>query len=406
MSAPFPPPERTGPPPGRAPTAAESYPFFFARSEDVRFAAVVREVADAELLSEVEPETAQASVAAGRAALETLARAGVVAAAIGPADPGQGRGSLRRCVAREEVAYASPLADAVLAVQGLGAYPLVLSGQGRTPALASLLERAARGEVVFGFAITEPDAGSDVSRISCAARREGDGYVLSGTKAFISNAGLATHYSLFARTAEGKKGISAFVVPESAARAELIELNAAHPVGVLRFDGARVPESVRLGDEGEGTKLALGTLDVFRPSVGAAAIGMGRRALDEALAHVEGRVQFGAPLAENAQIQALLADAATALEAARLLVYRAAWLADRGDARSTLESSMAKLAATEAAQRAIDVAVQLSGGLGVVRGRAVERLYRAVRALRIYEGASEVQRVVIARELRKGAGRG
>jgi acyl-CoA dehydrogenase len=310
---------------------------------------------------------------------------------------------------REEIAYASPLADAILAVQGLGAYPLVLSGAAakgaaRAEEMSGLLQRAGLGEVVFGFAVTEPDAGSDVSRIACAARREGDRYVLSGTKCFISNAGLATHYSLFARTAEGKKGISCLLVPASAAKVELTELNAAHPVGVLTFENAAVPASSLLGSEGDGLKLALGTLDVFRPSVGAAAIGMGRRALDEALAHVEQRVQFGSPLAENAQIQSLIADAATALEAARLLVYRAAWLQDTGAERSTLESGMAKLAATEAASKAIDLGVQLSGGLGVVRGRTVERLYRAVRALRIYEGASEVMKVVIARELRNVRG--
>jgi acyl-CoA dehydrogenase len=413
--APFPPKARSAPPPGRGPTAAEAYPFFFAKDHPgPEHAQHVRAKADELLFDELEPETAEASVAAAKRILDDVGKGIVLADAIGPFDKKLGGGSLLRCLAREEIAYASPLADAVIAVQGLGARPLILEpreGDSRVDRTV-LLESARTGaKVCFGFAVTEPDAGSDLSRIACEARRDGQDYVLSGTKAFISNAGLATHYTLFARTGEGKKGISCFLVPADAARTELLELNAAHPVGVLRFDGARVPASALVGAEGDGMKLALGTLDLFRPSVGAAAIGMGRRALDEALAHVEGRVQFGAPLAENAQVQALLADAATGLEAARLLVYRAAWLQDRGEPASgsergghgttTLESSQAKVAATEAAQRAIDTAVQLSGGLGVVRGRIVERLYRAVRALRIYEGASEVMRVVIARELRK-----
>ncbi|MBI3723274.1 acyl-CoA dehydrogenase family protein [bacterium] len=395
-SSAYPPPERRGPPTTRGPTAAASMPFFFS-PEEAKQAAAARGFADLRLAGEREPATSEASVVAGKQAIRDLAQGGLLALAIGPEGATRG-GSLLRCVTREEIAYASPLADAVLAVQGLGAHPLVLS-RPNDP----LLARACRGDAVFGFAITEPDAGSDLARIATTARKDGESYVLSGTKVLISNAGLATHYTLFARTGLGKKGVSCFLVPAEAAKTELLELNAPHPTGVLRFEDARVPASALLQDEGAGISLALATLGVFRPSVGAAAIGMGRRALDEALAHVEQRVQFGAPLADNAQVQALLADRATSLEAARLLVYRAAWMHDRGDDRATLESAMGKLAATEAAQRACDLAVQLSGGLGVIRGRTVERLYRAVRALRIYEGASEVMRLVVAREMRERA---
>jgi acyl-CoA dehydrogenase len=375
-------------------------PFFFSRGES-ELATRIRAFADRHFLGEVEPRTPEAGVDAGNQAIVDLAAGGLLEAAIGPADAPR-KGSLLRCLAREEVAYASALVDAVLAVQGLGAHPVAIAG---TPDQKRLLEKGREGKVVFGFAVTEPDAGSDVGRIATEARREGQGYVLTGTKVFISNAGLATHYTVFARTAPGKKGISCFLVPAELVRVSLIELNAAHPVGVLELEGARLPETARLGDEGAGVALALGTLDVFRPSVGAAAIGMGRRALDEALAHVEGRVQFGAALAENSQVQALLAAAATELEAARLLVYRAAWKNDTGEERATLESAMAKLAATEAAQKAVDLAVQLAGGLGVIRGRIAERLYRSVRSLRIYEGASEVMKLVIARELRERARR-
>jgi acyl-CoA dehydrogenase len=387
----FPPREHEGPPSNRGATAAHAYPFFFG-DEEREEAARTRAFVDARFFNEAEPRTPEDGVAAGKRAIEDLLAGKLLDAAIGPSDRPR-KGSLLRCVTREEVAYASPLVDAVLAVQGLGAHPLALT---RPEARELLMGR--RGACVFGFAVTEPDAGSDVARIATRAEPRGDGWMLTGTKVFISNAGIATHYTVFARTSEDKKGVSCFLVDARKVRHELIELNAPHPVGVLHFEGT--PGEL-LGEKGQGLALALGTLDVFRPSVGAAAIGIGRRALDEALLHVAGRIQFGAPLGENAQVQALLADAATALEAARLLVYRAAWKNDTSEEKATRESAMAKLAATEAAQKAVDLAVQLAGGLGVVRGRAVERLYRAVRALRIYEGASEVMRLVVARELRR-----
>lgn len=398
----FPPAERQGPPSNRRETAAYAFPFLFT-DEDREEALRARAVCDYRFSSQQEPRTKEEGVEAGRQVVEDLLAGKLLDAAIGPSDRPK-KGSLLRCVTREEVAYASPLADAILAVQGLGTHPLALTNP-KAPEL--LLAR--RGAAVFGFAVTEPDAGSDVSRIAVKAEKKGAGWAISGTKVFISNAGIATHYTVFARTAEGKKGVSCFLVDATKVKTELLDLNAPHPVGVLHFENT---PGALLGEEGQGLALALGTLDVFRPSVGAAAIGMGRRALDEALLHVAGRTQFGAPLSENAQVQALLADAATNLEAARALVYRAAWKNDHqvdagGSApghppvKATLESAMAKLAATEAAQKAVDVAVQLTGGLGVVRGRTVELLYRAVRALRIYEGASEVMRLVIARELRR-----
>jgi acyl-CoA dehydrogenase len=395
----FPPPERKGPPKGRGPAAAFALPFFF-QDAGRELATRARAFCDRRLIDEAEPEKSEAVLADSRRIVAELAGGGLLDLAV-PAKLGASALSkLALAQAREEVAYASGPADAILAVQGLGSYPVALRGASE---LEPLLGRGRDGQEVFAFALTEPDAGSDLSRIATRARRDGDDYVLDGVKTFISNAGIATQYTVFARTAEGKHGITAFLVPASALRVEPLELNAAHPVGTVILEGARVPVSRRLGDEGTGLALALETLDAFRPTVGAAAVGLARRALDEALERIEARVQFKAPLADNAQVQALLADAWTDVEASRLLVYRAAWLADNQAGRTTLEASMSKLHATETAQRAIDLAVQLSGGLGVVRGRVVERLYREVRALRIYEGASEVQRAVIARELRNRA---
>ena len=225
--------------------------------------------------------------------------------------------------------------------------------------------------------------------------------MITGTKRFISNAGIATHYTVFARTAPGAKGLSAFLVPADAPglRAAPMQLMMEHPIGELHFEGCRVPASARLGDEGAGMRLALGTLDVFRSTVGAAAVGMAQRALDEAVAYARSRRQFGAPLSDLQGIQFLLAESAVELEAARLVVHRAAAIKDAGAERVTYEAAVAKLFSTEAAQRIIDRCLQVHGGNGVVKGFAVERLYRDVRALRIYEGASEVQKVVIARHL-------
>lgn len=303
------------------------------------------------------------------------------------------------CVLREELAYRSPAADSVFAVQGLGSHPLVLAGSPEQQ--AAHLAAVATGAQLFAFALTEPEAGSDVAALKTTATQEGDGWVLRGHKRFISNAGVATHHTVFARTGEGTRGISAFVVPAKAPGQRVVpmELIGEHPIGELFFDGCKVPDSARVGEVGQGLKLALGTLDVFRSTVGAAAVGMARRALDEAISWTRSRVQFGKPLSELPAVQALLAESAVELDASRLLVHRAALAKDHGQERITYEAAVGKLFATEAAQRIIDRCLQVHGGQGVVKGAAVERLYRDVRALRIYEGASEVQRLVIARHL-------
>ena len=304
------------------------------------------------------------------------------------------------CVLREELAYRNAAADSVFAVQGLGSHPVLLGGNDVQK--RELLNRVANGTALFAFALTEADAGSDVAALSTTARRDGDAYVLDGAKRFISNAGIATHYTVFARTGSGAKGISAFVVPADAPGFRVksrMQLLGDHPIGELEFNGCRIPTSARIGAEGQGMRLALSTLDVFRSTVGAAAVGMARRALDEALAYAQSRRQFGAPLAELQGVQFLLADSAVELEASRLLTHRAAAVKDNGAERVTYEAAVGKLFATEAAQRIIDRCLQIHGGNGVVKGNPLERLYRDVRALRIYEGATEVQKVVIARHL-------
>jgi acyl-CoA dehydrogenase len=308
------------------------------------------------------------------------------------------------CVVREHLSYESSLADLMFAMQGLGSFPLTIAGSAETK--SRFLPGVKSGEAIAAFAITEPEAGSDVSAIQTTARRDGDGFVLDGEKTFISNAGLADFYTVFAKTdgAKGSKGISAFVVEKNApgfSFEEKIELIAPHPIGRIRFAGCRVPESNLLGSEGEGFKIAMTTLDTFRATVGAAAVGLAWRALDEAVSYSKRRVQFGRRIADFQATQMKLAEMATDLDAARLLVYRAAWKKDSDAGRVTLESAMAKLFATEAAGRIIDAAVQIHGGAGVVRGSVVEHLYREVRALRIYEGTSEIQKLVIASQLLK-----
>ncbi|HSB11215.1 MAG TPA: acyl-CoA dehydrogenase family protein [Blastocatellia bacterium] len=306
------------------------------------------------------------------------------------------------CVVRERLSYESSLADLMFAMQGLGSFPVTLAGSDELK--RRLLPQIKSGTAIAAFAITEPEAGSDVSAIQTTARRESPGYALNGVKTFISNAGLADFYTVFAKTDpdKGAKGISAFVVEKNAPGfhvEEKIELIAPHPIGRMRFEDCRIPASNLLGEEGQGFKIAMSTLDTFRPTVGAAAIGLAWRALDEAIGYAKRRVQFGKPIAEFQATQIKLADMATELDAARLLVYRAAWRKDTGADRVTLESAMAKLYATEAAGRIIDAAVQIHGGAGVVRGSVVERLYREVRALRIYEGTSEIQKLIIAGQL-------
>ena len=308
------------------------------------------------------------------------------------------------CLVREALAAAAPLADAVFALQALGTLPIVLAGSDEqkrrwVPAVLA-------GEAMAAFAMTEPEAGSDVAAIATTARRDGDTYVLDGTKTLISNAGIADFYVVFASTdaTRGNKGISAFLVPADTAGLRFVRplvLAAPHPLGDIALTECRVPATSRLGADGEGFKLGLMTLDRLRPTVGAAACGMGARALNEALSHAAQRRQFGRPLADQQLIQEKLARMATELTAARLLVYRAAWEKDRGAERITLEAAMAKAFATEAAQRAVDDAVQILGGRGVLADHPVDRLYRSVRSLRIYEGTTEIQHLVIAGQLLK-----
>jgi acyl-CoA dehydrogenase len=311
-------------------------------------------------------------------------------------------------IVRELLARFDGLADFAFAMQGLGSGAVTLAGSAAIQ--NRYLPRVARGEALAAFALSEADAGSDVAGMQCRARRDGEHYVLDGSKTWISNGGIADFYCVFARTqpatvrADGTtaaSGISAFVVDADApglSIAARIEIIAPHPMGTLAFDGCRVPAANRLGAEGEGFKIAMRTLDIFRTSVAGAALGFAQRALDESLLQARARRMFGRHLAEFQLTQATLADMATEVDAARLLTYRAAWMRDRGE-RVTKEAAMAKMTATETAQRVIDRAVQLFGARGVVRGEIAERLYRDIRALRIYEGATEVQKLIIAREL-------
>ena len=339
--------------------------------------------------------------AAGRDALAQCARLGLCRLLVPREYGGDGLDLRSVCLVREAIAARSGLADSVFAVQGLGSYPIVLGG---TPELASrYLPDVADGTAIAAFALTEPGAGSDASAITTRAKRDGGHYVLDGVKTFISNATIASFFTVFARTSEGpRRSLSAFVVDAGTPGLSIgppQEITAPHPIAELRFSSCRMPVSNRLGEEGDGLRFALGTLDFYRASVGAAAGGFAARALSESIARARERRQFGAVLADFQLTQAALADMATELDAARLLVYRAASTKDGGASRVTREAAMAKLFATEAAQRIVDRAVQIHGGLGVQRGSVVERLYREVRAPRIYEGTSEIQRLVIAREL-------
>jgi acyl-CoA dehydrogenase len=339
--------------------------------------------------------------AAGRDALAACASLDLCRLLVPREHGGNGLDLRSVCLTREAIAARSGLADSVFAVQGLGSYPIVLGGK---PELASrYLGDVADGKAIGAFALTEPKAGSDPSAITTRAARDGEHYVLDGAKTFISNAPIASFFAVFARTAEGpKRSLSAFVVDAGTPGLSIgppQQITAPHPIAELQFSSCRVPVSNRLGEEGDGLRLALGTLDFYRTSVGAAACGFAARALSESMARARGRRQFGSALADYQLTQAALADMATELDAARLLVYRAAWMKDAGAARVTREGAVAKVFATEAAQRIVDRAVQIHGGVGVQRGSVVERLYREVRAPRIYEGTSEIQRLVIAREL-------
>ena len=321
------------------------------------------------------------------------------------AQPGQIFDLRSFCIIRETLSYSSSLADLAFVMQGLGTYAISLAATEHVRDF--WLARALNGQAIAAFALTEPDAGSDVAALKTEAQLEDESYIINGRKRFISNAGVADFYTVFARTGtrdDGRAEISAFIVSarmQGFSVAERIEMIAPHPIGELEFRNCRVPAEDMIGQQGEGLRLALQTLDMFRASVGAAACGMARRALDEGLLHARSREQFGKPLANHQLIQEKLADMATALDAARLLVYRAAYLKDTGVERTTREASEAKLFATEAASRIVDQAVQIHGGAGLVRGSAVERLYRDVRALRIYEGTSEIQKLIIANQLLK-----
>jgi acyl-CoA dehydrogenase len=305
-------------------------------------------------------------------------------------------------LSRDILARREPLADFAFAMQGLGTGPISLFGSdGQRKAY---LPAVMRGERIAAFALSEPQAGSDVAAIATRARREGGGWVLEGTKTWISNGGIADHYVVFARTGDEKGALAAFIVDAGNAGLrvrEKIQTIAPHPLAALEFQNCKVKADALIGQPGQGMKIALATLDVFRTTVGAAALGLARRALDEALVRVKSREVFGRRLAEFQLTQARLADMALAVDAAALLVYRAAWAKDTAGGRITREAAMAKLYATESAQQVIDSALQLFGGLGVVSGMAVERLYREIRALRIYEGTSEIQKLVIADSLLK-----
>lgn len=304
------------------------------------------------------------------------------------------------CLIRETLARHDGLADFAFAMQGLGTGAISLFGSAEQK---EWLERTRSGAAISAFALTEPQSGSDVANSTMTATRDGNHFVLNGEKTWISNGGIADVYTLFARTGEGPgaKGLSCFVVTPDLPGFEVVErlqVIAPHPLATLRFTDVRVPADAMIGDPGAGFRIAMSVLDVFRSTVAAAALGFARRALDEAVARVTSRHVQGAALAELQMVQGHIADMALEIDAAALLIYRAAWMKDRGAARVTREAAMAKLYATEAAQRVIDAAVQLHGGDGVRTGQMVESLYREIRALRIYEGASDVQRVVIARQ--------
>ncbi len=313
------------------------------------------------------------------------------------------------CLARETLAARDGLADFAFAMQGLGTGSISLAGSDAMK--ARILPGVRDGMRIAAFALSEKEAGSDVAAMATSARPDGSSHVrIDGEKSWISNGGIADHYVVFARSGEapGARGLSAYLVEADTpglSIAERIDVIAPHPLATLRFDACRIPAENRIGGPGDGFKVAMATLDIFRSTVGAAALGFARRALHETIAHANGRKLFGGTLGDLQLSQAAIADSAAEVDAAALLVYRAAWTKDRGATRVTREAALAKLIATENAQRVIDRAVQIHGGLGVTRGVKVEELYREIRALRIYEGASEVQKVVIARDLLKTQGK-
>lgn len=348
-------------------------------------------------------------VAQTRDAVARLARAGLLAWVVPERFGGAAHGrpddlDIRAItLIREALGWADGLLDTAFAMQGLGSYAITLAGTQAQK--AAYLPGILKGTRLGAFALTEPEAGSDVASMACHARREGDGYRINGSKTFISNAGVAGQYVVFASLdpTAGRSAISAFIVDADTPglTIEPFEVIAPHPIGALAFRDCSVPAQQRLGAEGEGFKLAMRTLDAFRTTVAGAALGMARRALDESVERANTRVQFGKPILAQQQLGAYLAEGLTDFDAARLLVYRAAHLKDTTGGRVSREVAMAKLFATEAAWRIVDRAVQIHGGLGVKKGSVVERLYREVRALRIYEGTSEIQKVILAAGLRQ-----
>jgi acyl-CoA dehydrogenase len=341
-----------------------------------------------------------------RSLVRGLGAAGLLEAAVAGEGADAVIDSRMICLTRETLAFQNGLADFAFAMQGLGTGAIAIAGSPEMRAL--VLPKARRGEWISAFALSEKEAGSDVAAMSCSARRDGDHYVIDGEKTWISNGGIADVYTLFARTGEaaGARGISAFVVlPDDPGFSitERIDVIAPHPLATLRFEGCRIPADRLLGSPGEGFKIAMRTLDIFRASVAAAGLGFARRALEEAVAHARSRRMFGGVLADQQLTQATLGEMAADVDASALLTYRAAWRRDVQKRSTTREAAMAKMVATETAQKVIDRAVQMFGGRGVRSGEIVEQLYREIRALRIYEGATEVQKLIIGRDLLKAA---
>ncbi len=380
-------------------TFIDSLPFF--TSEHRKLAANISSLVEHEIETRATEENDVDALA--REFVSVLANAGVLRYAV--ATPETPLDVRALCLIREILSYSSSLADLAFVMQGLGTH--AISQVAADHVRDFWLTRAAEGRAIAAFALTEPQAGSDVAAMKTIAERDGDTWVINGTKRFISNAGIADFYTVFARTGTqtgGRAELSAFVVSAKMPGFSVVErtpMISPHPIGEIAFRGCRVPAEDMVGAEGDGFLLAMRTLDTFRASVGAAACGMARRALDESVIYATSRKQFGRLLAEHQLIQEKLADMITELDAARLLVYRAAYLKDSGAGRVSREASEAKLYATEAAGRIIDQAVQIHGGAGLVRGSVVERLYRDVRALRIYEGTSEIQKLIIASQLLK-----
>ena len=378
------------------------WPFF-----DAQHAQLEREL-DAWAAQHIEQEHAADVDTACRQLVRQLGEGGWLRHAIGGIEHGgvgEAIDTRAICLIRETLGRYSGLADFAFAMQGLGSGAISLHGTAEQR--ERYLPRVARGEAIAAFALSEPEAGSDVAAMQCSAVQQGEHYVLNGEKTWISNGGIADFYVVFARTGEqpGARGISAFIVDADTPGfniAERINVMAPHPLARLAFQDCRIPVSQRIGEAGQGFKVAMATLDVFRTSVAAAALGFARRAMAEALARATTRKMFGQTLADFQLTQAKLAQMATGIDAAALLTYRAAWQRDQG-IKVTKEAAMAKMTATETAQQVIDAAVQMFGGQGVVSEQPVEKLYREIRALRIYEGATEVQQLIIARELLREA---